>query len=201
MRSEAPALLPIFRTRAQGEILALVLQDPEHEWTISELAHATGVPLTSTQSEIARLESGDLISSRKVGRTRLVRANADNPVTAPLTHVVLLTFGPRPVIENEFAHLGAQRVMIFGSWAARLLGEPGPPPADIDVLVVGDGIPRGELYAAAERAQARLGRPVNPVLRSTRAWAERDRDPLIDEILRRPSIDVTHPATRTQASA
>ena len=188
MRSEAPALLPIFRTRAQGEILALVLQDPEQEWTISELARATGAPLTSTQSEIARLESGDLISSRKVGRTRLVHANASNPVTAPLTQVVMLTFGPQPVI-------------IFGSWAARLLGESGAAPADIDVLIVGDDIPRSELYAAADRAQARLGRPVNPVLRSTRAWAEPEHDPLIDEILRRPSIDVTRPSTQPRASS
>ena len=201
MRSEAPALLPIFRTRAQGEILALVLQDPEQEWTISELARATGAPLTSTQSEIARLESGDLISSRKVGRTRLVHANASNPVTAPLTQVVMLTFGPQPVIANEFAHLGARRVLIFGSWAARLLGEPGAAPADIDVLIVGDDIPRSELYAAADRAQARLGRPVNPVLRSTRAWAEPEHDPLIDEILRRPSIDVTRPSTQPRASS
>jgi predicted nucleotidyltransferase len=201
MRSEAPALLPIFRTRAQGEILALVLQDPDQEWTVSELAHATGVPLTSAQSEIARLESGDLLSSRKVGRTRLVHANADNPVTAPLTQVVLLTFGPKPVIADEFAHLGAQRVLIFGSWAARLLGEPGPAPADIDVLVVGDDITRAGLYAAAERAQARLGRPVNPVLRSTNAWAEPDKDPLIDEILRRPRVDVTHPSTRTPVAS
>ncbi len=201
MRSEAPALLPIFRTRAQGEILALVLQDPDQEWTVSDLAHATGVPLTSTQSEIARLESGDLLSSRKVGRTRLVRANTDNPVTAPLTQVVLLTFGPRPVIADAFAHVGAQVVLIFGSWAARLLGEPGPAPADIDVLVVGDGITRARLYAAAERAQARLGRPVNPVLRSTRAWAEPDKDPLIDEILRRPRVDVTNPPTRTKVAS
>ncbi len=125
MRSEAPALLPIFRTRAPGEILALGLQDPEQEWTISELARATGAPLTSTRSEIARLESGDPISSRKVGRTRLVHANAGNPVTAPLSQVVMLTFGPQPVIANEFAHLGARRVLIFGSWAARLLGKPG----------------------------------------------------------------------------
>jgi predicted nucleotidyltransferase len=200
MRSKPPALLPIFRTRAQGEILALTLQDPAREWTVSELARATGVPLTSAQSEIARLESGDLLYSRKVGRTRLVRANTDNPVTAPLTQVVLLTFGPKSVVEAAFADLGAQRVLIFGSWAARLHGDEGPSPADIDVLVVGDGIARADLYAAAERAQARLGRPVNPVLRGTQAWAEPEKDPLLDEILRRPFVDVTRTPSPTVSS-
>jgi predicted nucleotidyltransferase len=201
MRSEAPPLLPIFRTRAQGEILALVLQDPDQEWTVSDLARATEVPLTTAQSEITRLESGALLSSRKVGRTRLVRANKANPATAPLAQVVLLTFGPRPVIADAFANLGAQRVIIFGSWAARLLGEPGPAPSDLDVLVVGDGISRTALYAAAESAQARLKRQVNPILRSTGAWAEPGKDPLIDEILRRPRVDVTNPPTRTSVAS
>ena len=193
MRSKAPALLPIFRTRTQGEILALILPDPAREWTLSELAQATGTPLTSVQSEISRLEAGDLLTSRKVGRTRLVRANTANPVTAPLTQVVLLTFGPKSVIEDAFAKLGAEHVLIFGSWAARLSGEPGSSPSDIDVLVVGDDIARADLYAAAEQAEARLGRPVNPVMRAAAAWAKPDTDPLLDEILRRPRVDVTVP--------
>ena len=199
MRSKAPALLPIFRTRTQGEILALILPDPAREWTLSELARATGVPLTSIQSEITRLESGDLLTSRKVGRTRLVRANAANPVTAPLTQVVLLTFGPKSVIEEVFARLGAEHVLIFGSWAARLSGEPGSAPSDIDVLVVGDDIARADLYAAAELAEARLGRPVNPVLRASAVWAEPATDPLLDEIMRRPRVDVTVPVAMAPA--
>jgi predicted nucleotidyltransferase len=199
MRSKAPGLLPIFRTRAQGEILALVLQDTSREWTVSALAQATGVPLTSAQSEIARLESGDLLWSRKVGRTRLVRANTDNPVTVPLTQVVLLTFGPKSVVEDAFADLGAAHVLIFGSWAARLSGEPGSAPADIDVLVVGDDIARADLYTAAEHAEARLGRPVNPVLRSMKSWADPHTDPLLAEILRRPLVDVT-PSSETKVT-
>lgn len=191
MRSNAPALLPIFRTQTQGEILALVLDQPEREWTVSELAAATGAALTSVQSEIARLESGDLLISRKVGRTRLVRANTQNPITAPLTQVVLLSFGPRVVIAHEFAPLSANRIIIFGSWAARLTGIPGQSPEDIDVLVVGDSVKRADVYAAAERAQEKLGRPVNPVIRSKAAWKSPDGDPLLDELLRRPYVDVT----------
>ena len=191
MRSNAPALLPIFRTQTQGEILALVLDQPEREWTVSELATATGAALTSVQSEIARLESGDLLLSRKVGRTRLVRANTKNPITAPLTQVVLLSFGPKIVIAQEFAPLDADRVIIFGSWAARFAGIAGETPEDIDVLIVSDSVKRADVYAAAERAQEKLGRQVNPVIRSAAAWQSPDTDPLLDELLRRPYVDVT----------
>ena len=72
---------------------------------------------------------------------------------APLTQIIMLTFGPRAVIHEEFANLAADRVVIFGSWAARLSGEPGPPPADIDALVIGDQVARGDVGAATERAK------------------------------------------------
>lgn len=95
------------------------------------------------------------------------------------------------VVLEEFAGLGATHILIFGSWAARLTGEAGPPPSDIDVLVVGDHLVREDSYAAAERAEARLGRSVNPVVRSTEAWADPTTDPLLDEILRRPVGHIT----------
>ena len=191
MRSEAPPLLPILRSRTQGELLAALLLDPAREWTVTELSEHLGIPLTTTQSELARLHAGGLLRSRKVGRSRLVRPDTGNPVAAPLTQIIMLTFGPRAVIAEEFADVAADRVLIFGSWAARLSGEPGPPPGDIDVLVIGDRALRDATYAAAERAEKRLGRPVNPVLRSSRAWQGATTDPLLDEVRRRPIVEVT----------
>lgn len=192
MRSEAPPLLPILRSRAQGEILGLLLDGSNREWTVSELAAATDTALTTAQSEIARLASGDLVSTRKVGRTRLVRANTNNPVVEPLAQVVLMTFGPRVVVAEEFSHVDADHVIIFGSWAARIHGEVGPAPHDVDVLVVGDNLARADVYAAAERAEQRLRKPVNPVLRSVHAWETPGVDPLADEIRRRPSVDLAN---------
>ena len=43
---------------------------------------------------------------------------------------------------------GINQAFIYGSWAARYLGEPGPVPNDVDVLVVGTA-DRDELDAAA----------------------------------------------------
>ncbi len=190
MRSDAPVLAPTFRSRTQGVLLALVLLHPDREWTLSDLARELDVPLTTVQGEIARLADGGIVSTRKVGRARVVRANTANPAVAPLTQLTLITFGPQTVVAEEFASIGAERVLVFGSWAARYHGEPGQAPADIDVLAVGDGVDRSALYAAAERAEARLGMPVNPVLRAAAAWAAGS-DPLLAEIQTRPYVDVT----------
>ena len=191
MRSDGPLLAPTFRSRTQGDLLALVLLHPDQEWTISDLARHLGIPLTTAQSEVGRLAAGGVFATRKVGRSRVVRANTASPSVAPLTHLTLVTFGPQIVVADEFARLYADRVVVFGSWAARYHGETGELPADIDVLVVGDDIDRADLYAAAERAEARLGMPVNPVLRTCGAWAESGGDALLTEIQSRPYVDVT----------
>jgi predicted nucleotidyltransferase len=164
---------------------------PDQEWTVSELARRLDIPVTTAQNEVARLAGGGVLATRKVGRARLVRANTASPAVAPLTQLTLVTFGPQTVIAEEFNGLGAERVLVFGSWAARYHGEVGTVPADIDVLLVGDGLDRAAAYAAAERAEARLGRPVNPVLRRARAWTEPAGDALLIEVQARPYVDVT----------
>jgi predicted nucleotidyltransferase len=67
-----------------------------------------------------------------------------------------------------------EQAYIFGSWAARYDGESGPPPHDVDVLLVG-APDRDVVDDAAQRAQMRLGREVNVVLRSRQRW-EHDED-------------------------
>jgi len=175
----------------QGDLLALVLLHPEREWTIAELADRLAVPVTTVQGEVSRLAAGAVLATRKVGRTRVIRANVDNPAVAPLTQLTLVTFGPQTVVADEFNGLGADRVVVFGSWAARYHGEPGASPADIDVLLVGDGLARSAVYAAAERAEARLRIPVNPVLRPSGSWDDPEGDALVTEIQARPYVEVT----------
>jgi hypothetical protein len=67
----------------------------------------------------------------------------------------------------------------------------GPAPADVDVLVVGSP-DRAGVYAAAERAEARLGIAVNPTVRAVTRWQTGD-DPLVASIRANPFLDVTTP--------
>lgn len=183
MRSQAPALLPIFRSQHQAELLAALYLHPDTERTVTDLASQLQVPLTTAHREVQRLLEAGLLNGRSVGRSRLVRAATSHRAAAALTELLQLSFGPIEIIAEEFTGLpGVEEVVLFGSWAARHAGTPGPPPGDVDVLVVG-GTPRGVLYTAAERAQERLGLPVNPVRRTRIQWeAGDDRDALVGQI-------------------
>ncbi|MBS4730568.1 winged helix-turn-helix transcriptional regulator [Mycobacterium sp. SM1] len=185
MRSDAPLLMPIFRSRHQAELLTRLLLNPDQEYTLSELSRELNVPLTTLQRESQRLADVGLIRERKQGRNRLLSANPSNRATGPLTQLVMMTFGPVEVIGQEFAIDGVEQVIIFGSWAARYVDQPGPPPKDIDVLVVGS-ISELTLYEAADRAQRRIGIEVNPVRCTPQQWAEPGDWTLIIEIRNRP---------------
>jgi DNA-binding transcriptional ArsR family regulator len=192
MRTVAPALLPIFRSRLQADILAALLFDPEQEHSLTDLARRFDAPLSTTHGEVARLTEAGLLRRRNVGRSALVRANTQNRLTEPLTELLFLSWGPMQVVASEFAGLPqTERVLIFGSWAARYLGRTGPPPHDLDVLVVGQPT-RESVYDAADRAQQRLGMPVNPVVRSPHVWHNAG-DPLVQQIHSSPFVTVLEP--------
>jgi hypothetical protein len=170
VRTAAPALLPVFRSRLQGEVLALVLADPGVEWTLDELAGRTSQPYQTVGSEVRRLQGAGLVVAHSVGRTKLVRANEDSPYFRPLAQLAIMSFGPSLVVGEEFGNLrGVSQVFIYGSWAARFAGETGPAPRDVDVLIVG-GPDRDATYEAARRAEQRLGREVNVTIRGEQQW-------------------------------
>lgn len=200
MRSAAPALLPVFRSQLQADILAALLLNPEREYSVTDLARRFDAPLSTVHGEIKRLTEAGLLRRRNVGRSALVQANPGNRLVGPLAELLFLSWGPPQVVAEDFAELdGAERVLIFGSWAARYLQQHGPPPHDLDVLVVGRPA-REAVYDAADRAQQRLGMPVNPVIRTGDAWREAA-DPLVQQIQSGPFVVVLMPDDATDEEA
>ena len=192
MRSVAPALLPIFRSGLQADILAALLLDADAEMSLTDLAQRFGAPLSTVHGEVKRLTDAGLLRRRNVGRSALVQANEQNRLVRPLTELLLLSWGPVQVVADAFEALpDAERVLIFGSWAARYRGQTGPPPNDLDVLVVGRPT-RESVYDAADHAEQRLGMPVNPVIRTADAWRDAT-DPLVRQIRSGPFVPVLEP--------
>lgn len=172
MRTTSPPLLPIFRSQLQGEVLAQTLLFPDREQSITELARRIDASLATVQREVRRLERAGILQSRRFGRTQLVSANKTSPLHRPLADLVLLTFGPPEIIGREIGAVdGVVEAFIHGSWAARYRGEPGRPPKDIDVLVIGSPN-RDTLFETVLRAERKLGIPVNTTIRSVDQWRD-----------------------------
>jgi len=148
-----------------------------------------GVAPSTLHREVDRLAAAGLIDDRSVGRTRLLTAATGHRAATPLTQLLAVTFGPLTVVADEFAEVrNVESVHIYDSWAARYEGVPGPPPSDVDVLVIGRPS-RTDVYAASDRAQDRLGIPVNPSIRTRAQWLDPS-DALVRQIKESPYVDV-----------
>ena len=187
-------LLPVLRSQQQGEILALLLGDPGLEVSLTEIARRTGAPHPSVHREVERAERAGLVTSRKVGNTRLVRADTASPYYPGLAEVLTRAFGVPAVLAGEFGRVrGISAAYVYGSWAARHAGQSGERPVgDIDVLVLGEP-DRDQLYAAAGAAEERLGRPVQVTIREA-SWLESGSGSFHQTVTGRPMLRLDLPS-------
>lgn len=189
MRAAAPSLAPVLRSDVQGRLLAEVFAEPESEHSVTELARRADTSVQTAIREIDRAEAARLTTSRRVGNTRLVKADTTARLYRPLREILLATYGPPAVLREELAGVeGIAQAYLFGSWAARYAGEPGRAPNDLDVLVVGRPN-RDACYDAAERAERRLDVPVQVTIRSRGQW-EKASDPFLAEVRSRPLVPI-----------
>lgn len=164
-------LAPIFRSNGQAAILAEILLTGETV-SLPELIRRIGLTRTTVHREVTRLAEAGILLIKTVGREWQISANAENPVVEHIRAILAITFGPGPMLTGALEQIeGVEAAAIFGSYAARASGVAGPPPADIDVLVLGTPDIR-EVYAACRDIEDQVGRPVNATVMSTGEWQD-----------------------------
>jgi DNA-binding transcriptional ArsR family regulator len=193
--SSIPLLLPILRSQQQAEILALLLGNQDLEFSLTDIARRTGAPHPSVHREVERAERAGLVASRKIGNTRLVRADTSSPYFGGLSDVLVKAFGVPAILAEVLTGVGGiEGAVIFGSWAARHAGQSGPRPvADIDLLVLGEP-DRDRLYDALDRAEKRLGRPVQATIRDP-GWLVTGSGSFHETVTGRPMVEVPLPGS------
>jgi hypothetical protein len=197
MRTSAPPLAPFLRSDTQGEILALLLLNPDDAYSLADVARAVDAPRAVVHKEVSRLVEAGVLGDSRQGRSRLVRANPGYRLLRPLTELITATYGPVPILARELADVpGIEAAYIYGSWAARRQGDKGDQPRDIDVLVVGSAA-RTDLNEASAATEEKLHTPVSITKVSPEAWAASE-DPFLVTVRSRPlvSLDLGTGVTR-----
>jgi len=140
--------------------------------TLVEISRQTNVPYATVHREVRRLVDAGILLEDRVGQAVVVEFNPDSPLTAPLRQLIHSTLGPVPVLKDLFSVIDdIDSVYIFGSWAERASGISGPPPSDIDLMVIGN--PKvSDIYGACRAAGLRLQQTVNPIIMSKNQWRE-----------------------------
>jgi DNA-binding transcriptional ArsR family regulator len=171
---EAPALLPFFRSEQQLRIAGVLFAPESEPLSVGELAQRANVSKATASHEVSRLVRHGVVLEQRIGRTRFVSANRSLPWADDLQAMLAKTVGVPAMLAAALSDVdGIEEAWVFGSWAARFLGEPGPPPADIDVLVIGTAELR-RVRSACRHVEAQVRREVNPIVVERRAWDDAD---------------------------
>jgi len=182
-------LAPIFRSHTQLQILGATYLEPERHFTIPELVERASRPQPTVAREVERLTEAGLIESELRSGRRTVWAASSSPIFDELRSILLKTIGPKAVLEQQLRGLhGVDRALIYGSWARRYHGEPGPLPQDIDLVVVGSG-DVAEIRTAADNASRTLGRDVNVTVLRCAEWG-RGKNRFITHIKSEPLVEL-----------
>jgi DNA-binding transcriptional ArsR family regulator len=164
MRTAPPLVAPLFRSDGQARLLAELFLSGADELTVNDLARRAGLAYGTVHREVRRLVEAGLLSERRVGQARLVRPNPASPLAQPVREILLVSAGPVPLLAAELRSIaGVQAAFLYGSFAARMRGEPGEAPGDIDVMVVGAPDPMA-VYEACQRVGDQVGREINATI-------------------------------------
>ena len=138
-RTADTELVPVWRSDIQPLILHEV--GLHAGLTAATIAGRHKLNRATVAHEVRRLVDAGVLTSTTVGRANQLALNWSNTATAHLVALADLSVGLLIDLAALYEIEGIRRVAVFGSWARRHQGEPGPPPGDVDVLVETDRDP------------------------------------------------------------
>ena len=172
----------------QQRVLAYLFGQPERSFFATELIGLAGGGSGAVQRELVRLAESGLVTVRRVGTQKHYQANPKSPIYAELCGIAQKTVGLAEPLREALAPL-AKRItaaFVFGSIAKRS----DTAASDIDLMAVSDSLTYADLFAAIERATARLGRKVNPTVYSRQELAKRVKqgNAFVTRVMAQPKI-------------
>ncbi|MGC5617279.1 winged helix-turn-helix domain-containing protein [Georgenia sp. Z1491] len=169
MRTQPPLTAPIFRSEGQARILSEILLG-DRELGVTDLAAATELAYPTVHREVERLVDAGILAERRVGRTRLLRADEDSPLVPPLREILLVSTGVVAALGHALSAVdGIDQAFIHGPFAARARGIEGPAPRDIDVMVIGPADAE-EVFEVCEIVEPVVRRAVRPTVMTNSEW-------------------------------
>jgi predicted nucleotidyltransferase len=187
-RPDAVSLSNALFAKVQQRVLALIFTHPERSFYTSEIVRNIDSGVGAVERELSKLERSGLVSVERIGNRKHYRANQAAPIFEELRGLVEKTVGLAEPIKKSFEPYAdtIKAAFVYGSVAKGT----DTAHSDIDLMVIGDDMNYSDLYTAAQRAESKLRRKVNPLFLSLMDWQRKasDRGSVVSKISSSPKI-------------
>jgi predicted nucleotidyltransferase len=175
-------------TKTQQRVLRVLFGEPHRSVYASELIREAGTGSGAAQRELARLEAGGLVVSRRIGHQKHYQANAASPLFPELRNIVMKTVGLAEPLRAALQPLSAaiRAAFVFGS-VAKATDQSA---SDIDLMIISDRVSYADVFAALERLAPVLGRRINPTVYTVAEFSKRARakNAFVTRVLEQPKL-------------
>jgi predicted nucleotidyltransferase len=175
-------------SESQSRIFRWLFGQPDRAFHLSELRRLTGLGSASLQRELNRLAEAGLVQSERVGNLRRFQANPQSPVYKELIGLTRKTIGLEPQLREALLPLvpRLKAAWVFGSVAKQT----DTAQSDIDVMLIGENLPLGDILEHLLPLEAQLGRKINPTCYTPAEFERRraEADSFVNRILSQPVL-------------
>jgi predicted nucleotidyltransferase len=177
-------------TPVQQRVLGLLFGQPERRYQGNELIRLAGSGTGAVHRLMTRLAESGLVTVERVGNQKHYQANRRSPVFEELRGLIAKTAGLAIPLRAALAPLanGIDAAFVYGSLAKGT----DRAASDVDLMVISRKLAYATVYEALQKAEAALGRTINPNLMTPREWRARraERDSFAARVAAQPKIFV-----------
>ncbi len=124
-------LKSLFSSSIRADVLSLLLNSPDEQFYIREIAELLRKNPSSAKRELDNLEKMGIVMSDKVANLKYFRANKDSPLFSELKNLITKSLGLPGALKAVLRASGAKAAFLYGPYAE------GDDVNTVDLFVIG----------------------------------------------------------------
>jgi DNA-binding transcriptional ArsR family regulator len=157
----------LITSKTKIKLLLKFFLNPENSGYLRQLSAEFDESSNGVRVELNKLEDAKVITSEKLGRNKVYKANKKHPLFADIRNIILKSSGIQSVIDNILQNLGRlEAAYITGDYAK------GVDSGVIDLIVVGEEINQAELDRVSTKTEKLIERKIRVLKLSTAEFAK-----------------------------
>ena len=124
-------LKSLFSSSIRADVLSLLLNSPDEQFYIREIAKLLRKNPSGIKRELDNLENMGIVTSEKIVNLKYFQANQESPLFSELKNLITKSLGLPGAIKAVLRACGAKAAFIYGPYAE------GDDEASVDLFVIG----------------------------------------------------------------